>query len=118
MFGGIEEMMGGGPAGPGGPPGAPTAPPTGPPAPSVTSKPDGSNADNIRQAIELLNQYMNEEEDDEDLALVSKIQADLQKLLANNSKLADQAMGLGPGAKFIRKQTGGGGGAPGGGGGY
>ena len=84
------------------------------PARSVTSKPTGDHTDTIRHAIELLNEYQMDEEDDEDLALVSKIQADLQKLLANNTKLQDQAMGAGPGAKFLRKQQG----AGGGGGGY
>lgn len=101
-----NQMMGGG---------APPTGPSGPPAPepsggagSVTSKPVGDKTDNIRHAIELLDQYMTEEEDDEDLALVSKIQADLQKLLANNQKLNDQAMGAGPGAKFLRKSGNGG----------
>lgn len=102
-----NQMMGGG-----GPPMGPSGPPA--PAPSggagsVTSPPSGDHTDNIRHAIELLDQYMTEENDDEDLALVSKIQADLQKLLANNQKLTDTAVGAGPGAKFLRKQNGGGG---------
>lgn len=108
----LDELMGGGgppmpPQGGGGQPG-----PGGPggPSGSITSKPTGDKTDSIRQAIELLNVYLVEEEDDEDLALVSKIQADLQKLLANNQKLTDQAMGAGPGARFLRKQGGGQGG--------
>ena len=108
MGGMFEEMMGLGAGAPaGGPPGG-GMPPTGPGSP--TSKPRGDKTDAIREAIELLHVYMTEEEDDEDLALVSKIQADLQKLLANNQKLEDTAMGAGPGAKFLRKAGGGGGG--------
>lgn len=60
----------------------------------------------LRQAIDVLTAYKVEEKDDEDLAAVAKIVADIQKLLASQQKLADQAIGAGPGAKFMRKQQG------------
>lgn len=104
------SMMGGGPAGPGGPPpmGAPAGPPEASegPGPSPTSPPSGDKNDMLRQAIDVLTAYKVEEKDDEDLAAVAKIVADIQKLLASQQKLADQAIGAGPGAKFMRKQQG------------
>lgn len=99
-------------------PGAPPPPmaPAGPPeaaegpAASPTSPQSGDKNDMLRQAIDVLTAYKVEEQDDEDLAMVAKIVADIQKLLASQQKLADQAIGAGPGAKFMRKQGGGSGG--------
>ncbi len=106
MGGPPPDMMGGGtpPMGPG--PGGP--PPGGPEGPSVTSKPGGGPDDALRIAIDALTQFLEETQDDQDLAVVSKIQADIQKVLSDNVKLADQAVGAGPGARFLRKQNSGG----------
>jgi hypothetical protein len=73
--------------------------------PSLSSPPAGDSFDSLRQAIDLITSYMEQEQDDEDLAIAAKIKADIQKLLAQNQKLADSAMGMGPGEKFIRKQN-------------
>jgi hypothetical protein len=57
---------------------------------------------------------MQEEQDPQDLAKASKLQADTHALLADQQKLVDTATGAGPGARLIRKTTaaqGGGGGA-------
>jgi len=99
----IDPAMMGGPAGPG-----PGGPPPGAAGPSPTSPTKGDHTDRLRDAIESLTAFKIEEQDDEDLALADEIIAKCQKLLANNQKLADQAVGAGPGAKFMRKQGGGG----------
>lgn len=82
---------------------APEEAPTG-----ITSPDSGENVDNLRAALRAVQSYMEEEQDDEDLAVAAKIVAQIQGLLSANQKLADQAMGMGPGAKYIRKQNQGG----------
>jgi hypothetical protein len=49
--------------------------------------------------------YMEQADDDQDLAAAAKILSALQALLASDQKLSDQATGAGPGARFVRKAT-------------
>lgn len=73
--------------------------------PSITSSPSGDHLDSLRDAISSLQAYLEAEQDDEDLALATKLVAQVQQLLAKNQKETDTAMGFGPGEKFLRKQT-------------
>jgi hypothetical protein len=63
----------------------------------------GSPAEIIREILQVADQYRQAEQDDEDLAVMAKIIAQLQTLLAKQQKEADQALGVGPGAKFLRR---------------
>jgi hypothetical protein len=82
-----------------------------PPSPTsgqgrATSGDSGSNSDNLRAAIDALQAYIEGEQDDQDLAVAAKIKADLQKLLASQQQLVDQATGACPGARMIRRREG------------
>jgi ABC-type uncharacterized transport system YnjBCD substrate-binding protein len=66
----------------------------------------GSPADFLRDLIEHARAYQDVEQDPEDLAVVAKCIAALQQLMAKNQKEADTATGVGPAAKFLRKQQG------------
>jgi len=70
---------------------------------SVTSSKRGDPSDDLRHAIMFVQEYMQAEQDDEDLADASKILSALQSLLAKQQKLADRATGAGPGARLVRK---------------
>lgn len=76
-----------------------------PAGPDITSDSQGDNNDNLRQAVSAIRAYMEGEQDDEDLAAAADIVSKIQKLLAAQQKLNDQAMGAGPGEKFVRKAT-------------
>lgn len=96
-------MMGGPPPDLSGLAGGPL-PPAGPtPDASVSSPPKGDASDLLRQVVDILNLYLREETDDADLARASKIQAEVQALLADQVKAVDQATGAGPGARILRK---------------
>lgn len=45
-----------------------------------------------RSILDLLNEWRNAEQDEEDLLLIEKISTDVQKLLARNAKEVDQMM--------------------------
>lgn len=80
---------------------------------SVAPPPSGDPSDTLKHIIDLFNVYMQEEQDPQDLAKASKLQADTHQLLADQQKLVDTATGAGPGARMVRKATasqGGGGG--------
>jgi hypothetical protein len=80
---------------------------------SVAPPASGDASDTLKQIIDLFNIYMQEEQDPQDLAIASDLQAKTHKLLADQQKLTDQATGAGPGARLVRKATaqqGGGGG--------
>lgn len=102
----LSGLMGGG--GGGDPMGAQGAPPdaSAPPEGPTTADPkQGDNLDNLRSAIDSIVSYMQDEPDPEDLAKANKAKQALLDLLASNQKMNDQAMGAGPGEKFVRKQT-------------
>jgi hypothetical protein len=86
---------------------APEQPDAGPPLPdsgsSVTSSQTGDPSDDLRHAIMFVQSYMQQEQDDEDLAAASKILSGLQSLLASQQKLVDRATGVGAGARLLRK---------------
>ena len=62
-------------------------------------------AEKVRQAIQLLREHNGEEYDDEDAATISKTVSTLRTLLAKHAKMADQAMGMGPKEKFVRRMS-------------
>jgi hypothetical protein len=72
---------------------------------SVAPPAAGDASDTLKQIIDLFNIYMQEEQDPQDLATASKLQADTHKLLADQQKLVDTATGAGPGARMVRKAT-------------
>jgi hypothetical protein len=82
----------------------------GPPPPSVSSPQNGDPSDTLRHIIDLWNVYLQEEIDDQDLAVASDLQARTQKLLADQQKQVDQATGAGPTARVIRRAAAQGGG--------
>lgn len=102
MLGGGGGMpMGGGPPDsipiPGGPPGAGGGGTPGPDTPQAKARAD--------QIAELLQQELNDENDPEDKATISKILASWHQYQGSQQKMMDQATGAGPGAKLIRKVT-------------
>jgi hypothetical protein len=86
---------------------APPALPAAAPAPSSLTSPSSGEpaADAARQAIDLVRTALESEQDDEDLVMLQKVMSDLQSYLAKQQKLSDTALGMGPGDKFLRKQT-------------
>lgn len=104
-------LGGGGMAPPGGgagmsPPGGSPPPGDGPAPASLTSQSSGEPAsDAARQAIDFVRTALEAESDDEDLVMLQKVMSDLQSYLAKQQKTADTALGMGPGQKFLRKQT-------------
>ena len=80
-------MLGGG-AAPAGPAGG-AAPPTA--------------AEAVQDAIAAVDIARQAETDQEDLAVLAKIMADLQKLLAKDQQEDDAAMGVGPAQKAMRR---------------
>lgn len=108
MFPNDPAALAGALGGLGGEPGEPAEAPEAveeAPEESITSAPKGDHLDFLREAIGSLQEYMKAEQDDEDLALATKLVAQAQTLLAKNQKEADGALGIGPGEKFLRKQT-------------
>lgn len=99
LAGALSGLGGGAPEEPAAPAPEEEAPP------SITSSPSGDHLDSLRDAISSLQAYLEAEQDDEDLALATKLVAQVQQLLAKNQKETDTAMGFGPGEKFLRKQT-------------
>lgn len=57
----------------------------------------------LRQAIEMVKEYLNTEKDDEDLAAASKVIAALQSILAKQQKETDAAVGITPQSKYMRR---------------
>jgi monomeric isocitrate dehydrogenase len=57
----------------------------------------------LRDLMEGMRVYMDLEQDDEDLAVATRILAQIQGLLAKQQREADQAMGVGPAAKHLRR---------------
>jgi hypothetical protein len=107
MGAGLEALLGGGG-------GLPTA---GPPAPEMEVPADeplaaegesSDPSDLVRQALDLLRKALEIEPDDEDTLLLEKMTTQGQQYLAAQQKLGDQAMGAGPGEKFLRKSGNGG----------
>lgn len=60
----------------------------------------------IEELIAHARQYDEIERDPQDLAVMAKVIAQLRQLLAAQQKEADTAMGVGPAAKFLRRQQG------------
>lgn len=89
-------------------PGPAPAPPAEEPGPSQTSSGDGSNLDFLRMMIEAGSKYNEEEDDDINIAKVSKILAALQQILAEEQRTSESALGVTPAAKFLAKNSGGG----------
>jgi hypothetical protein len=108
----MQALMGAAGGG-GAPPPDPAADPAAAAAPpedalggaSVAPPSAGDASDTLKQIIDLFNIYMQEEQDPQDLATASKLQADTHKLLADQQKLVDTATGAGPGARMVRKAT-------------
>jgi hypothetical protein len=69
----------------------------------------------LKQALDMVKQAISAEPDEQDKLTLEQATTLIQKVLANNEKLADQAIGAGPGARFLRKAQGGAGPTPGGG---
>ena len=72
-------------------------PPVGPEAPPDTST-------FLAELIDHARQYDEIERDPQDLAVMAKVIAQLRQLMAAQQKEADAAMGVGPAAKFLRRQ--------------
>jgi hypothetical protein len=106
-----------GPGGPGGGPPSHIPIPSGPsdaagPAPDAggdSGPGDGPDSpkvsDAVNTAIDAISGVIDLEGDAADKAFLAKVVADLHKFLGDQQKLADQAMGAGPGAKMIRKAS-------------
>ena len=106
-----------GPGGPGGGPPSHIPIPSGPsdagPAPDSPDAGGGPGdgpdspkvSDAVNTAIDSISGVIDLEGDAADKAFLAKIVADLHKFLGDQQKLADQAMGAGPGAKMIRKAS-------------
>jgi hypothetical protein len=62
-------------------------------------------SDAVNTAIDAISGVIDLEGDAADKAFLAKVVADLHKFLGDQQKLADQAMGAGPGAKMIRKAS-------------
>jgi hypothetical protein len=71
----------------------------------ITSSPKGDATDDLRHAMVFVKSYMENEQDDEDLAAAVSILKDIQSLLAAQQKLTDRATGAGPGERIVRKAT-------------
>ncbi len=72
---------------------------------TVTSGQRGDPTDLLRQAAAQIQAYLEAEQDDEDLAVATKLLAGIQSLLAKQQKEADGALGIGSAEKFVRKQA-------------
>lgn len=83
-------------------------PPEAGPPPSLSSQPDGSNLDALREAIDRLQTYMHGEDDDQNIAKAAKLLAGLQDILAGEQKLTESALNVSPQAKFLARAQGGG----------
>lgn len=66
----------------------------------------------LDDALELIRQAIAVEPDDEDKLTLEKATTLLQQVKASNQKLTDQAMGAGPGVKYLRKAAQASGGGP------
>lgn len=86
------------------PPGMAMGPP--PMGPEMEEGPPQDTASFIQDLIEHARQYDEIERDPQDLAVMAKIIAQLRQLLAAQQKEADAAMGVGPAAKFLRRNGG------------
>jgi len=84
-----------------------TGPPGAPPLPrdSVTSPHQGDSLDPIRTAIMAVQHAAELEDDDQDLAVLHKCLVALQGLLASAAKESDQAIGIGPELRHVRRVT-------------
>lgn len=60
----------------------------------------------LRQAIQDVMEYMNVEKDDIDLADASNVLSKLQTILARQQKEQEQALGVSPAVKMMRRQGG------------
>lgn len=79
-------------------------PPSPGPAPAATGQGGGpSAAEAVQDAIAAVDIARQVEQDQEDLAVLAKIMADLQKLLAKDQQEDDAAMGVGPAQKAMRR---------------
>ncbi len=72
---------------------------------TVASGQRGDSTDLRRQAAAAVQRYLEAEQDDEDLAVGTKLLAGIQQLLAKQQKEADGTLGVGPAEKYVRKQT-------------
>lgn len=59
----------------------------------------------LDEALGLIRQAIEVEPDDEDKLTLEKATTLLQQVKASNQKLTDQAMGAGPGVKYLRKAS-------------
>lgn len=90
-------QAGGGPPAPG-----PMGPPQGGPSFGPGQGPD--SAAFLEGLIDHARQYDRVERDPQDLAVMAKVIAMLRQLMAAQQKEADQALGVGPAARFLRRQ--------------
>jgi hypothetical protein len=97
-----------GPMGPGGPPMGPEAP-TGPPGGPGEDEGPGDPVSILREMVDLARTYLDVEQDDEDLAAMTKVLSQLQKYLADEQKQAQTAMGISPQQKAMGRMMGRGG---------
>jgi hypothetical protein len=90
---------------------APPAAPPGlgaPPAPEAPEPPveeASEEANPLERAIQLLIQAHSEEDDPEDAAAISQVEAKLRAIIAKRAKEKDTAMGFGPKEKHVRRMT-------------
>lgn len=80
----------------------------GPPMdPSMMGPPSGgSGVDLLKQAIELLKMYADQETEEDDIAQAMQFASGIQKLIAKQQGEADQALGVSGPAKFLRRTSG------------
>lgn len=106
----LSGLTGGGPAaGPGGPPG-PSGPPPSGEGEHGPGEGLGSGSDKQLKDIEMARDHVLSAMELEDDAIqkqaMAKIYAELQKLLAENQKERESALGVGPSQKFMAKAYG------------
>jgi len=75
--------------------------PEGPPEQGLPQDP----VEMLRLLIDGVKDYMDTERDEEDLVDAADILRKLQKLIAKQQKEQDQAMGVGPAQKFLRRNA-------------
>ena len=84
---------------------APEGPPAAPPQPQGGGQAGGS-VELLREAIELLKSYIDDENDPEYETEVAKFIAGLLGVIAKQQGMEDKAMGISEPQKFMRRQSG------------